>query len=333
MSIQKLNCLQVNVNETLLLYLYDVIKNNINLDLNPINKSKEALLIRSLLCILALLTNSCLIKFMSSAKNLFNCPRSIFQLILIFCNMLSTLVNTLKIVYSFRSNDDLLCRILVFVGGLPSQLFYLNLSIALIDRYLAMKKTALKYRQTVTIKRIVICVPILNLILILLLKWVFISGLAPLTCSHNLGDIGTFGVTLFIQFVCCLMLNLHCHCQEVKLRLSRPPTLRMSAIGRSSLAQQEATGMDNDDRFLSRAQLERQEARTLIISTIILLPSIAAFIILTFFVTGYVCDTIYWSMVPYFHIVIDLHSILHPMWFLYRIDLHFCNDDQINQFD
>ena len=119
-------------------------------------------------------------------------------------NVLSAIEAGLQIVH-FYSPSEKLCDILVSISALPSQLFLLNLAFALIDRRWAATRPALWYREiTYVVKFIPIIVPLLNVLYAIILKWILMSQLTPLTGALNVAHISTIGISLLFQWITSL---------------------------------------------------------------------------------------------------------------------------------
>ena len=318
--------------------------------LTPMKETNNwTVVISAIICTFGLSNFYYVYKIIVSIFHLYRQTRNMFQLILAVCSVFSALLTALEIV-QMNYPSDLQCKIIVSLNGLPSQLFYFNLSLAVVDRYLAITRTALWYHDHVTVKRIVIYVPILDLALALVLKWVFIFQLAPLTCSYNVVHVSTLGFTLLIQWLFCFSLNI---ATFIKNRKKKTQSVVFSlSVFSTAFRQKElnsdemATGNFNPNSIAksisseginqnynygsSLAQTETSATRMTVIFVSIVLVLAMPLIGFSFYhliicnippTSGYdMCNinSNYWSnlLMPYFILLVDLGPALHPL-FLY----------------
>lgn len=300
----------------------DVIRDANGTVMHPKMIEDDILFIRLLLSWIVGLPTNLFIAFAIGCNSQLNkSPRNIFQLILVLCNLLHLFVLGLDIVYYIKPSD-LLCKITIFIDTLPSELFFFNLLLALIDRYLASTRHELWYREKITVSRIIFWVPILNLALAAAMKWVFIGQFAPLTCSYNIIHHETLVGTLLIQFLCCLIFNILLEWIDTRQRLL---SYQQSPEAEIEMAEPSNDNEENPHLPATFAHLEREAARSLIVGVaiILLLPMpliifTSNYFIICFPVNDSDCTSTYLSYVPYFQMALELHSIIHPVLLLCR---------------
>jgi len=106
-------------------------------------------------------------------------------------------------------DSSIVCLVHTAISGLPYVLFLFNLFFALIDCLLRLTFPVwycnpLTYSSDNAVWHIVAWLSTLNLTLALSVKWVFISGTAPLRCAIQTTQSQTLNWTLIILFSACL---------------------------------------------------------------------------------------------------------------------------------
>ena len=98
--------------------------------------------------------------------------------------------------------DEDLCRVFMALFRMPYLLFLFNLSMAVIDRYVAVTRSVW-HRTKLTINQCIIWLSFLNVLLAMATKWTFISQLMPVQCALQYLHGLTLVVAILIHFVIC----------------------------------------------------------------------------------------------------------------------------------
>jgi hypothetical protein len=151
-------------------------------------------------------------------------PRNVFQLGTIASSIFILLEAIVEMGYhlspsnpptTMKGCDDssiiIVCMVHTAISGIPYVLFFFNLLFALIDCLLRLTFPVcycnpLLYNSDNVIWHIVAWMSALNLILALTVKWVFISGTAPLRCAIEPTHAQTLNCTMIILFSACLFI-------------------------------------------------------------------------------------------------------------------------------
>jgi len=139
-------------------------------------------------------------------KKLYEKPRNILLLSLIVCNILTLLMAIDEIVYYFWP-DESVCRLFVTVIELPYILFFFNLLLSLVDRYVAMARPVW-HHNNVTVSFVSFWIVVLNAALALAVNWVYISGSAQLRCQIEMSQAKTLDATLLVLCVSCIVFTI-----------------------------------------------------------------------------------------------------------------------------
>ena len=145
--------------------------------------------------------NILLLSFIVHSRRLHK-PRNIVWLGIVFSNII-ILLNRLLELCAFVFQDETLCRIFIFMVGLPYAALLLNLFLALVDRYVAFKYS-LWYKRQVRIHYIVIGQIAANLLLIFVAKFSYIFRLNSVDCNVNSTDGIEVSVVIHILIILCI---------------------------------------------------------------------------------------------------------------------------------
>ena len=126
-------------------------------------------------------------------------PIDFFLLSRILSALFTLIVTFAEIIYdvALPSAKDGLCRFHVALLGLPHLIFLLNLLLSLVDCYQTRE-------NKVTISPFSILA--LNLLVALVVNWIYVSGWAPLTCAYHKIHLATLVTVLFVLFIPCAVL-------------------------------------------------------------------------------------------------------------------------------
>ena len=136
-------------------------------------------------------------------KKLYEKPRNILLLALVVCNILTLLMAIDEIVYYFWP-DESVCRLFVTVIEMPYILFFFNLLLSLVDRYVAMARPVW-HHNNVTVPFVSFWLVVLNASLALAVNWVYVTGAAELQCQIEMSQAKTLDATLLVLCVSCIV--------------------------------------------------------------------------------------------------------------------------------
>ena len=284
-------------------------------------------------------------------RRLYSKPRNIFQLSFAFCNIFSLAVtNILEIIYhSVLTKNETICLFYVSFGALPCFLFFFNLLLSLIDRYVAMYNP-LWHRRKVTVKNVIFWLLILNLALAVGVKWIYVGQHVPLRCEIQVRHIVTVQAVQCVLFVLCICFHITDYVKTCQL-LPQPSGIvsvpRISRRRAAAMADEQEEAIEMDERrpppqlpppqppappeerlniHMGRgtvAQLEMEATRTFLAGVIplLILPLPWLVLIITHSIClvfyGETCNDFIW-LAGYFKGWITLHSLVNPIMNLCR---------------
>jgi len=254
----------------------------------------------------------------------------------------------------YLSPSEETCRFYVTVVGLPYVIFFLNLLLALIDRYLVITRS-LWHRDNVTIRGVFIVQISLTMALCFALKAVYIFEVVPLRCEIQLIHGKIVGLTLLILFISCLVAQFVVY-QKTRDVFKGLPMNTSSGTSQRSVSlstirnafprgvhhnhQQQQQPLDssrsgsdggcivNWESSSSLTPMEIEATKTLMAGVISLLVITAPLIIFMFpflvcssssMQTTLVCRNINW-LAPYFKEFPLIHSVVQPILYIYWSD-------------
>ena len=192
--------------------------------INPLEMDNFTLTIHCICCTVGLPLNMFIaVKIMRNCR-LYNKPRYIFLLTLVMCNIFTLLTAVDEIVYYVWPNESV-CKFFISINEVPYILFFFNLLLSLINRYVAMARP-MWHHQKVTVPFVVFWLVVFNVTLALAINWVFISGAAELRCEINRTHTNTLDGTLLVLCISCITLKI---VDYVKTRKSLPRSNHRSA--------------------------------------------------------------------------------------------------------
>ena len=169
----------------------------------PIDINRILMVTHFICCLVGLPLNVLVGAAIVSLRRLRCKPRNIFILGIFNSNFLSLSTAVIEMVYYLSPSEDT-CSFYVSVVGLPYVIFFLNLFLALIDRYLIITRS-LWHRDNVTVRGVFIVQVSLTAVLCFALKAVYIFQVVPLRCEIQLIHGKIVGSTLLILFLSCLI--------------------------------------------------------------------------------------------------------------------------------
>ena len=188
------------------------------------------------------------------------------------------------------------CHLNVLLTGLPYLLFLLNLFFSLVECY-----TKVKWFQPHVIA-------VLNLLLALVVNWIYVTGLAPLRCAYQKVQLVTLAALLFILFFSCVVLKILVHKKRSK-----------TAQTRQSIAHHPVT---NNKSTASRRKRQREMKKTFILTGVTLnlflpIPLIVLFLShLICLPYGQQCSHFLW-LAAYFYKFAQLHVFIDALIYLH----------------
>ena len=134
-------------------------------------------------------------------------PRNIFLLGIILANLMAFFPALLDTISYYRpaswEGSGPMCLVYVATFGLPYAFLLLNLFISLMDRYVAVTHP-LWHREKMTVQRAVLSLVIGGLVVTIVTKFVYLTGMSPLTCKLPFIHTKALGGSLVVLFVFCL---------------------------------------------------------------------------------------------------------------------------------
>lgn len=188
--------------------------------------------------------NTFIVLIIIRLRRLHSKPRNIFLLAMIISNLLLYFPSLIELIYWFLPLENV-CRSYVAVIGLPNAILLWTMFLALADRYVAIKYP-LKHREKVTVRRAIVFLFISTAVLIFIMKFIFIVGLAPIGCEIWFVHSKVIGATVFVLFASCIVTHFIVYRQtKMLLQESRRVKPKTSYKGKS-VTQAERNEMFNE---------------------------------------------------------------------------------------
>ena len=317
----------------------DVVHNKDGSIRNPLVIDGIVFSVDSFCCLLGLPLNFYMAKLILCDRRLRKKPRNIFLVDMIICNIFTLFTASLEILNFFWSNETV-CKIYVSITGLSYVSFYFNLLLSLIDRFVAIK-LPFWHRRKVTAKLAIFSLLIINLGLLLAVKWIYVGGIVPLRCEIQISHGLTFQGTLCVELVSCIIFHVINYVQT-RGNLPRPSrTIPISSTRQNRVSQRRemtteeagGAGADTTVNVINERQtmtlsihmnseginrLENETTKTFLIGVIpILFLSLpwlvfAIFYHICHFFYGDMCSHFTW-LIPYFKALMSFHAVVHPL--------------------
>jgi len=322
---------------------YQILVNKNGTAMNPIDLNIVTLITHIVCCFVGLVLNLIMACEILRKRRLNSKPRNIFQLNLVLCNIFTLFTATVEIVYYFWP-DDQVCLVFTAIVGVSYVAFFLNLLLSLIDRYLAISRP-LWHRGKVTVSWVIFCQLFLTILFALIMKWIYVGGVAQVRCEIPVVAMVTFQVTILVLFISCVIVRIVVYSKTKRYiprrsvsssSSSRVSSSKSARINNRQQQQQHveliemnraaaADGLTvhlNDD---SVAQLDLEATRAFIanVTVLLLLPcpllifSFSYLICIPIYGTEQCSDSIIW-LLPYFKELILFHAAVHPAMILWR---------------
>lgn len=171
----------------------------------PINLDVFLILTKVACSFLGIPLNVLIAIFIIRFRRFHSKPRHIFLLGIILSNLFAFASVVIELTYWMAPND-LVCQSFVAVVGLPYALLLFNMLLALADRYVAIKNP-MWHRKKVTARRVAWALLLGWVSISLVLKFIYIFGLAPLQCEIRMLHNKLLGWTRTVLFILCIITN------------------------------------------------------------------------------------------------------------------------------
>ena len=187
---------------------YQVVLTSTGQVFNPIALLDDTQLIiaHSVCCLIGIPFNVSIAVAIVRHRRLRKKPRNIFLLGIILSNLSFSFPAIAKLIYWTLYPIEPVCQSYVAFVGVPQGLLSLNMLLALGDRYFAINHP-LRHREKMTVRLASVILTLGCILLIFVLKFVYIVGLAPLRCEVCLVHVQIILIVLTILFVSCTALH------------------------------------------------------------------------------------------------------------------------------
>ena len=186
---------------------WDGVMRNLNDSVwNPVDVNLFAAVVDIICCIIGLPFNFYMAATILCKKRLKKKAKNVVQLAIGFCDIFTLSMALIRIVYYFHPSEEL-CLVFVSIGGLTYLAFFLNLLLSLIDRYVAITRPSW-HRSTVTVRFVILWQILLNLLLVLAVKWPHITQFVPLRCEEQFIHVATFQVIFITELGLCFAFHI-----------------------------------------------------------------------------------------------------------------------------
>ena len=311
----------------------DIVRNKDGTIRNPFDMVTTNLVVfLAILTCFGVLLNSEIVLRIVYDSNLMRKPRYILQLSTTFSSMFTLFTNVVGIIHFIFWQDHHFCKFYMFIAGWSYCTFLFNFLLSLIDCFVAIT-LPFWHRKNVTPRLVIFSLIVLNLVLMLAMKWQFILGIAPLRCVVQISHTVTITKTLFhLVFLCAFFLSVDYILTWKKLpRSSRSIVIRTPNARRAQreseeiemvdLIQQPTALMSVHSSIESVRRMELKATRTFLLDFIplFLLP-LPGLIFLYFYFTicpliyeMEVCNDLAWLISPYMGILFTIHAVVNPI--------------------
>lgn len=292
---------------------------------NPLEPNIYVFIFNCLCCFISLPANLC-VAILMLKRHLVSKARHIILLHLVLSSLFTSFNDIIAIIYYIWPMESLCC-IYESTIGLSYVAFCFNLLLSLIDHCVAITNP-LWHRRNVTLRPTIIWPFVLNFILALSVKWMFISGTAlQMCCAIQVVHFEALVVTWLVLCLSCLifLVIVYVKTWQVLPRPSRTVNVQVETIlidvpsNTKSKLERTNTGMSVHMGNDAITRMELEATKTFLIGAIplLLLPLpglIYSFstLICLYQGTAQNCDTMT-SLVAYFEKLMSLHAVVHPI--------------------
>lgn len=182
-------------------------------------------------CSVGIPLNLSVVVAITRSRQLRNQPRNIFLLGITFSYLSFFVPAIIELIHWELSPIESVCQANVAVIGLTHALLLLNMSLALMDRYVAINHPVW-YREKMTVSLASALVILSSAFIVLIIKFLYILGLgAPISCQMWNVHTKTLTVVLVILFSICTALNLIVYRQTPSSCLTQQHRMATTAEG------------------------------------------------------------------------------------------------------
>ena len=264
--------------------------------------------------------------------------RYVIQLFSTTSSLFTFFTNVVQICYFFFRRFDQasehLCHLFVLIFALSYGTFFLNLLASLIDSFVSTNFSNW-HKKKVTPRRVVFGLSVLNLALIVAMKWIFIGQGLPVLCGVQVHHAFSLQVPLLSMNICCIFFlvinftsvwrllpqasraNPTAHREEMELR---PVGSALAVI--SATVDQESTDQAAAGSSITLKQLELIATKMFLIGIIpfFLFPLPVLIVGISCFNLSHdppdYCHDLTW-LIPYVPTVFSLHAFVSPIMSLW----------------
>ena len=251
-----------------------------------------------------------------------------FLLSRILSALFTLLVNFIEIITGVADSSvkDGLCRFHVSLLALPHLLYLLNLLLSLAECYGSRKSSdGSKAVHFLSIAQHPFLILALNLLVALVVDWMYLSGWAPLTCAYHKMHLATLVTVLLILFIPCavLLVILQVKNKRKQRRQRLQDSSRTVAVRRllatrtrqqQIIDQSVTTLIKNQQREIYAAFLTGATLNLILYCPLLLL-FLSHLLCLPFFSSAEQCNDFMW-LAAYFDKLISLHALVDSISYL-----------------
>ena len=303
---------------------------------NPIDSNIFLLVTKCISSVIGIPLNLLVAIIIIRLRRLYSKPRHIFLLGIILSDLFIYVPVIIEFIY-WIVPSNYICEAYVAVVDLPYAALLLNMLLALVDRYVAIK-IPLWHRKRITVRFALVCFLLSSASIICITKFVYIFNFASIRCEISFDHSRVVGLTMAVLFVLCVIANSIVYRQTRTLLQKRHIDVENNVMPETIVTKNRnatcANVESSNTSFSMAIHVDRQTlhkmkmdaTRTLITSVTSLfalaLPPLLFFLTLYFcrLFGTYQCSRISW-MAPYFKELLGLfHAAINPMICLLRND-------------
>ena len=299
--------------------------------LHPLSVNAPFAIVLGLICAFGFPLNFEIIYRIVYDKVLRRKSRYVIQLFSTASSLLTFLTNVVQICYfvfrRFDQASEHLCWIYVSIIGLSQGTFFLNLLASLIDSFVSTNFSNW-HKKKVTPRRVVFGLSVLNLALIVAMKWVFIGQGLPIVCAIQVlhaRNVQIPTISLFISSIFFLFLNFFSVWRllprasranpTANRRQQQPEEIEMRQVGAALAVIDEADEQESIHSPLRRLELKTTKLFLFTIIPLLLFPLPPIIFAMSCFYSshpsGY-CQDLTW-IIPYIPIAFCLYTLVGPI--------------------
>ena len=206
-------------------------------------------------CVIGLPLNCYMVAMILFKKRLKRRAKNIFQLALALSDIFTLCVALVRTVYYLHPSEEL-CLIYISISGLAYILFFFNLLLSLVDRYVAMTRP-IWHRNKVTVRFVILWLIVLNLVLCIAVKWVYISRMVPLRCKFRSSHSLSIQVIMAVELIACVAFHIAGYLKAKQmLQSSRTISVSTAAVNKDDMKKKKCSRSINKRRKEQRVEEE-----------------------------------------------------------------------------